>query len=314
MEDSKADAFLRAFPFAWLKLNDINFMAPDPERFRHYHRKRISEDMIDEALHFFRHAMDNNIPLPEFLSADYSFVNADLATVYDLSDVPNDSVFRKYTFKDGRRGGLLEMGAVLTVTADSLATSPIHRAVYVMENFLGIHPTPPPPDVQITEPDVREAKTIRDILDRHRSDPNCASCHQRIDPFGYAFENFDPSGAWRDKYEIDTAASVSAKTKRTKRASMIEIPIDASASFRSGAAYSDIVEYRKLLLNDANRNRFVHCFITKLLTYANGSEPHKAEFANIDAILERSAANEYRIVDTIAAVIDSPLFRPQKRE
>ena len=308
---SEADEFLRAFPFAWLKLSDINFMAPDPERFRHYHRKRVSEDMVDEVLHFFKHAVNNNMALPEFLSADYSFVNADLAEVYGLDDVPNDSKFRKYTFKDGRRGGLLGMGAVLTVTADSLATSPIHRAVYVMENFLGIHPTPPPPDVQITEPDVRAAKTIREVLDSHRSDPNCASCHQRIDPFGYAFENFDPSGAWRENYTIETTNSVAAKTNRKRRAAMVEIPIDASASFRSGAEYSDIVEYRKHLLNQANRDRFVRCFITKLLTYANGVEPHEADFADVDAILEESAANGYRIVDTIAAVIDSPLFRPQ---
>ena len=301
-----AEEFQRAFPFAWLNLNDINFMAPDPDYFHHYHRKRVSEDMTEEALHFFRHAVSQNIPVPEFVSADYSFINADLAKVYGIEGIPQDSTHRKYTFKDGRRGGLLGMGAFLTVTADSLGTSPIHRAIYVMENFLGIHPSPPPADVKIAEPDVRSAKTIKEILEAHRADKTCASCHQAIDPFGYAFENFDPMGAWRDEYTMHLADSTE-KTKRGRRAEVSGIPIDASASFRNGDEYRDIIGFRKLMQTNSNRDRFVRCFITKLLTYANGEEPH--DYAQIDDILAVSASHEYRIIDTIAAVIDSPLFR-----
>ena len=140
--------------------------------------------------------------MPELLTANYSFINADLAKIYGVSGVPQDSKLRKYTFTDGRRGGLLGMGAFLTLTADSLSTSPIHRAVYVMENFLGIHPTPPPPNVKILEPDVRQAKTIKEILAAHTTEENCASCHKTIDPYGYAFENFDPTGAWREFYSV----------------------------------------------------------------------------------------------------------------
>ena len=314
VDKNLADPFLREFPFGWMKLNDINFMAPDPEQYRFYHRKDVSDDMIDEVLTFFRHAVENNVPVPELMGANYSFVNADLAQVYHLEGVPQDSKFRKYTFANGRRGGLLGMSAFLTVTADSLGTSPIHRAIYVMENFLGIHPTPPPPDVQIEEPDVRAAKSIREVLEAHRSDPNCASCHQSIDPYGYAFENFDPTGAWRDAYLApepppgDTVAEEKARKNR-KRGPKPTIPVDASAEFRNGNKYTDITEYRQLMLTDANPDRFVRCFITKLLTYANGAEPEKSDFAEINKILATSAQHEYRIVDTIAAVIDSPLFR-----
>ena len=307
-DQSKTGPFLRAFPYAWLALNDINFMAPDPDHYRHYHRKHVSEDMIDEALYFFRHAVDENIPLPEFISADYSFINADLAQVYSVDDIPQDSKLRKYTFTDGRRGGLLGMGAFLTVTADSLGTSPIHRAIYVMENFLGIHPSPPPADVKIEEPDVRSAKTIKEVLEAHRSDKTCAACHQAIDPFGYAFENFDPMGAWRDQYLVKL--SDPATTNKNKRSANLEgIPIDASASFLSGAEYEDITGFRQLMQTKANRNRFVRCFVTKLLTYANGEEPE--DYTEIDRIVKQSAQHDYRIVDTIAAVIDSPLFREQ---
>jgi len=324
--------FLREFPRAWLELDDINFMAPDPEQYPFYHKKRVSEDMIAEVLAFFRYAVEENLPLPEFLSADYSFINADLARVYGLEGVAQDSQLRKYTFTDGRRGGLLGMGAFLTSTADSLATSPIHRAVYVMENFMGIHPTPPPPDVVIKEPDVRSAKTIKEVLSAHVADKNCASCHEAIDPWGYAFENFDPTGAWRDGYvvpeklEIDDDGNPIPKRKETAREKRIrlrnpqlakEVPviaIDASARFRNGMAYQDIEEFRKQVLSDVNRDRFVRCFISKLLTYANGVEPAGTDLLQVDKILAVSAGQDYRIVETIAAVIDSPLFRGGVRE
>jgi len=308
INQSEGKPFLRAFPFAWLKLNDINFMAPDPDYYHHYHRKRVSEDMVDEALHFFSHAINENIPVTEFLSADYSFINADLAKVYGVADVPDDSILRKYTFTDGRRGGLLGMAAFLTITADSLGTSPIHRAVYVMENFLGIHPSPPPPDVKIAEPDVRAAKTIKEVLEAHKADKTCASCHEAIDPFGYAFENFDPMGAWRDNYSTRLSRPAATAKGRSKEKPQ-GIPIDASSSFRNGTHYRDITEFRKLMLTEANRDRFVRCFITKLLTYANGVEPDN--FPEVEKIVRTSAAHEYRIVDTIAAVIDSPLFREE---
>ncbi len=325
-DQSEADEFLREFPFAWLELDRINFMAPDPDRFPLYDRKRLSEDMVNEALRFFRHIVANNLPVPELLSADYSFLNADLAKVYGVDNVPPDSKLRKYVFTDGRRGGLLGMGAFLTLTADSLSTSPIHRAVYVMEKLMGLHPAPPPPAVMITEPDVRQAKTIKEILAAHTADASCASCHLSIDPWGYAFENFDPVGSWRDQYTMHIApkpsnenlAEIQNQDRERKAAGLPPvprpwenkpIPVDAAGILSGGAKYRDITEFRKHLLTDANRDRFVRCFIAKLLTYANGAEP--VDDSELDKILSRSAENEYRIIDTIAAVVDSPLFREE---
>ena len=311
IREGKADSFQREFPFAWLELNDINFMAPDPAKYHHYHRKLVSEDMVGEVLHFFRYATEENIRLPELLLADYSFVNADLAKVYGLENVPQDSNFRKFVFNDGRRGGLLGSGAFLTSTADSLFTSPIHRAIYVMENFLGIHPTPPPGDVEITEPDVRQAKTIKEILSAHRSDKTCLSCHQLIDPFGYAFENYGPDGSWRDVYTVEESVEKSLATPKgnRERPRRITIPIDASSEFLSGSSYRDISGFRSILSSKANQSRFVRCFVTKLLTYANGEEPKPGDFAEIDAILREAEKHDCRMVETLAAVIDSPLFR-----
>jgi len=324
--NSETEEFLKEFPYAWLQLDRINFMAPDPDHFPLYNRKRLSEDMIAEARQFFRHVVEKNLPVTEFLSANYSFINADLAKVYGVHNVPEDSQLRKYSFKDGRRGGLLGMGAFLTLTADSLGTSPIHRAVYVMENFLGIHPNPPPADVKIEEPDVRQAKTIKEILAAHQSDENCASCHKTIDPYGYAFENFDPQGAWREEYTMQIApkpskAELEDIRKEDERLASLglpplpkpwenkPIPVDASAQFRNGHEYHNIGEYRQELQNHANRDRFVRCFIAKLLTYANGVEPD--DYWELEKILAKSAENDYRIIETIAAVVDSPLFREE---
>lgn len=319
----KMDEFLREFPYGWLQLDRINFMAPDIDQYPLYDKKRINQDMVEEVLTFFRHAITNNRPVPELLTADYSFVNADLAKVYGIDNVPDDSRLRNFEFEDGRRGGFLGMGAFLTLTADTLSTSPIHRAVYVMENFMGIHPAPPPADVEITEPDVRAATTIREVLTAHQTDASCAACHQNIDPFGYAFENFDPIGGWREVYVDPTSAATGQnedstdqqneghRGKRRAKSRVASIPIDASATFLSGAHYKDIREFRELMKNDASRQRFVRCFITKLLTYANGVEPDN--FSEVEAIVKVSADNDYKIVETIAAVIDSPLFREERR-
>ena len=324
IDGSGAEEFLRQFPHSWLELDRINFMAPDPDRYPLYDRKRLSEDMVNEALRFFRHVVENNLPVTELLSADYSFINADLAEVYEVAGVPQDSTLRKHTFADGRRGGLLGMGAFLTLTADSLGTSPIHRAVYVMEKFLGIHPPQPPADVNITEPDIRQAKTIKQILAAHTADGSCASCHAGIDPYGYAFENFDPVGAWRDSYTEHIAPEPSKQAlfeieeqdRRRAGAGLPSlprpwesepIPVDASATLPDGIKYRDIIEFRRHLVSQENLERFVRCFITKLVVYANGAEPENE--TEIHSILSQSAQSEHRILDTIAAVVDSALFR-----
>lgn len=321
-----ADEFLREFPTAWLDLDRINFMAPDPDRFPLYARKGLSEDMVAEVLRFFRHIVEHDRPVPELLTAGYTFLNADLARVYGVDGVPRDSRLRLHEFTDGRRGGLLGMGAFLTLTADTLTTSPIHRAVYVMSRFFGIHPAPPPPGVEITEPDIRQARTIKEVLAAHTASPNCASCHQAIDPWGYAFENFGPTGAWRTHYTAHVAPQPSRKALLEledldrERASRGEPPaerpwerapirVDASSQFPGGPTYRDIAEYRAFVSTPENQLRFVRCFVEKLLTYANGAEPRRPE--EVDRILSRAAMGGYSMVDTIAAVVDSPLFREQ---
>ena len=305
LESGEGDAFLEVFPAAWMQLDRINFMAPDPDRYPLYHRKDLASDMVAEVRALFADAAARNLPIPELVAGDHSFVNADLAAVYGLDGVPPDSTLRRVRFDDGRRGGLIGTGAFLTLTADTLGTSPIHRAVYVMETFLGVRPAPPPADVEITEPDIRAAQTIREVLAAHRSDDACAGCHRRIDPYGYAFESFDPTGAWRDRYTEHIPLRATAKQRRELR----PLAIDPSGTLPNGAAYDDIAAFRERLRTPENRRRMVRCVIVKLLTFVAGTEPEPWDYAAIEDLTDAAVAEGAGLVDTVALVLHSDLVR-----
>ena len=324
LDRSGAEGFLRQFPRSWLELDRINFMAPDPDRYPLYDRKRLSEDMVNEVLRFFRHVVENNLPVTELLSANYSFINADLAKVYQVDGVPRDSTLRKHTFAGGRRGGLLGMGAFLTLTADSLGTSPIHRAVYVMEKFLGIHPPQPRPmSISLSRMFAKRRRSSRSSRPMRRTDPAPRAMRASI------LTGMPSRTSTRSALGVTTTRSTSplghpsrpcsrsrSKTGSGAARGLPTLPrpweskpirVDASATLPGGVEYRDIIGFRRHLLSGENLDRFVRCFITKLLVYANGTEAQ--DEVEIQRILSRSAQSEFRIVDTIAAVVDSALFR-----
>ncbi|MCH2207128.1 MAG: DUF1592 domain-containing protein [Lentisphaerales bacterium] len=304
LKDTKSSAFVENFPNAWFELNKLGFMLPEPEYNHYFHRKDLVVDMKNEVKAFFRHVLQNNLSILEFIEADYSFINQDLAYIYGIHGVKGNKL-RHFTFKNGRRGGVLGMGAILTMTAEPLLTSPIHRGVWLKENILGSHPSPPPADVEITEPDLRHAKSIREVLAKHTSDANCRSCHAKIDPWGWAFENYDPSGRWREHYSEIVSIKKGRDYKVRKKAE-----IDASSKLSNGQSYREITGFKKLLAD--RHEQIVRCFIIKMLTYINGSDPGLSMSPEIDRLLELSAAKDYRIVDTIVAIFQSPVFRPKK--
>ena len=140
-----------------------------------------------------------NLSIANFIDSDFTFVNYDLSLLYRLEGVKGRE-FRKVALKDRRRGGVLGQASVLTATANGIETSPVIRGVWVMENMLGTPPTPPPPDVEPLEPDIRGATTIREQLAKHRKVATCNACHRNIDPLGFALENYSPIGGWRHRY------------------------------------------------------------------------------------------------------------------
>ena len=185
----------------WLNLDHIGEM-PVSTDFVSFYRDNIDAAMRAETESFFRHILDNNLPPREFLAADYTFLNRELALHYGLPPLEGVEL-RQVSLPKGERGGLLTQASFLTASANGVDTSPVVRGVYVQEKLLGYTPPPPPPDVPLIEPDASGATTIREQLAMHRENATCASCHQKIDPYGFALENFDAIGGWRENYSKD---------------------------------------------------------------------------------------------------------------
>ena len=200
LNDAKSDAFAQDFLDGWLGLRDLGATPPDRSSFRDFYHYDLDSAMRRETFLFVRHLIDENLSIRNFLDSEFTFVNKPLARHYGI-DAPSGFEFQKVLLPDRRRGGLLGQASVLTQTANGVDTSPVVRGVWLLENLLGTPPSPPPPDVEPLDPDVRGAKTIRQQLDKHRSNPSCYDCHRKIDPLGFALENFDPIGGWRESYD-----------------------------------------------------------------------------------------------------------------
>jgi hypothetical protein len=236
---------------------------------------------------FTRRLIDENLSVVNFLDADFTFVNKPLAKLYGLAP-PEGNEFELVRLTDRRRGGLLGQASVLTVTANGIDTSPVVRGVWLLENILGTPPSPPPPDVEPLDPDVRGATTIREQLQKHRSVASCYDCHRKIDPMGFALENFDPIGKWRTTYGGKSA-------------------IEASGELPNGQAFSDIEGFKKILVSQ--KAQFTRALATKLLAYAMGRHAEASDRPHIDRIVEQLAERGDGFRDLIELVALTEPFR-----
>lgn len=285
-----SDAFIAGFTDAWLNLRALGEMPPDRDMFWQYYAANLRPEMKRETQLFFRHLIDQNIPVTRWLNADYSFVNRDLARLYGVLDsVPPERAaeFQKVTFDDRRRGGLLGQASVLTVSANGIETSPVVRGIWVLENVLGTPPPPPPDDVPAIDPDVRGAKSIRDLLAKHRTSAACNECHRRIDPLGFALECYGPIGAVRGRYENKTA-------------------IDTTGKLPSGEAFADLGELKQLLLK--RRDFFARAVAEKMLAYALGRRIEPADRGTVETILESLRSDDFPTRSLIEGVVASEAF------
>ncbi len=221
LDSPKSDALVAGFLDSWLNLRDLGGMPPDRGEFEEYYSRGFQEAFKTETRMFMRDLIERDASIVNFLDSDYSFLNQPLSMHYELGDLGDPAKaheFRRVSFDNPRRGGLLGMGSVLTITANGIETSPVTRGVFILENILGTPPPPPPDDVPAIDPDVRGAKTIRELLSKHRESANCYGCHQKIDPLGFALENFDPIGDWRNtinKTKIDASGELPAERNST---------------------------------------------------------------------------------------------------
>jgi hypothetical protein len=285
LADPKSQRLVQNFIRLWLNLDHIGEM-PVSTDFVSFFRDNIDAAMRAETEMFFRHILEKNLPPREFLAANYTFLNRELALHYGLPPLEGVQL-RQVTLPQGERGGLLTQASFLTASANGVDTSPVVRGVYVQHKLLGYTPPPPPPDVPIIEPDASGAKTIREQLAMHRENTTCASCHQKIDPFGFALENFNAIGGWRENYSGDHK-------------------IDPSGDLPTGEKFNGVTDFRSLLI--ARHEQFTRALTEKLMTYALGRGPEFTDRAAIDGIMKNLSANKGGFKDLIRAVVLSESF------
>jgi len=291
LSSPRADAFLAGFLDSWLNLRSLGDMPPDRDAFEHFYALDLQAAMKRETRLFARHLLDRNEPISRFLDADYTYLNRPLAKLYGIADqVPatGGHNFRLVRFTNPNRGGLLGQASVLTVTANGIETSPVTRGVWLLENIFGTPPAPPPDNVPAIDPDIRGAKTMREILTKHRDTPACFACHQKIDPPGFALENFDPIGAWRTHYKPG-------------------LPVDATGTMPDGKSFNDVAGLKKILA--ANQPQFARMLAEKLLAYASGRRMEPLDRPRMDRLTKDLAARGNGFRDLVELAVLSEIFR-----
>lgn len=326
LADARSARFVEHFLDEWLELKKIDFTTPDPALYPEYDAW-LHDSMLAETRGDFRRMLERDAGVRGLIGGDTVLVNQRLAELYGLRGVAG-SAFREVRLPPGSpRGGLLTQASVLKVTANGTATSPVQRGVWVMERILGIPRQPPPPNIPAIEPDATGAVTIREMIEKHRADAACASCHARMDPPGFALENFDAIGGWRDHYRLAGKPKMirvgKGKDVRTVEEPTVEIvsdtaflrnrvkmrlgsPVDASGALADGRPFKDINELRALLLED--EDALARNVIRQLLTYATGRAPRFGDREEIEAIVARTKPSHHGLRTILEQIVASPLF------
>jgi hypothetical protein len=310
LDKPESARFVKAFLDSWLKLDEINDTDPDRDLYPEYAGDWwLVNSMVTESRLFFADLFASNRPARNVIDASYTFLDGRLARHYGIPGVYGSS-FRLFSLPgDSPYGGILTQASVLKVTANGTITSPVLRGVYVMERLLGDPPAPPPPSIPAIEPDIRGATTIRELLAKHREDRSCAACHKAIDPPGFALENFDVMGRWRNNYRSLTQGSkriAGVGRSGNEFVHYIAQKVDASGKTADGDAFADIVEFKNLLLQD--EEAIAHNLAEQLIVYATGAPLRFADRDEVAAILNKSRSSEYGVRTLIHEIIQSPLF------
>lgn len=302
--------FVKEFLNSWLKLDEINDTGPDRELYPEYAGDWwLVNSMVEESRLYFADLIARDQPARNVIDAGYTFLDERLARHYGVPGVFGPSFRRKSLPENSPYGGILTQAAVLKVTANGTVTSPVLRGVYVMERLLGDPPSPPPPSVPAVEPDIRGAATIRELLKKHRADASCASCHNKIDPPGFALESFDVMGRWRENYRSLTQGSKRIEgvgRSGNEFVHYIGKKVDASGVTPGGGHFDDILQFKMLLLQD--EEAIARNLTEQLLVYATGAPVGFADRDDVSAILEKSQASEFGVRTIIHEIIQSPLF------
>jgi mono/diheme cytochrome c family protein len=313
LKHPKARAFTENFTGQWLSLRYIEATTPDKALYPEW-EELLQWSAVRETQLFFEELLKQNLSVKNFVDSDFALLNGRLAQHYGIPDV-HGVAFRKVALKpEWHRGGVLTHSSVLKVTANGTTTSPVLRGVWVLDRILGRPAPPPPPNVPAVEPDIRGATTIRDQLAKHRATENCAGCHARIDPPGFALENYDVIGGWRERYRIVTEQKNRVNNRVGPLAKYLAahqyglgLPVDAGDALLDGRKFADLAEFKQLLLTDPEQ--IARCLTEKLVTYATGQPVGFGDHAAVGRILAEAKGADYGLRSLVHAVVASELFR-----
>jgi hypothetical protein len=263
--------------------------------------------MAEETRLYFTAMVKEDLSVTHVIDSDFAFVNEPLAKLYGLPDVHGAALRRVKLPPDSHRGGIMTQASVLKVTADGNTTSPVKRGTWLVTQLLGRPLPPPPPNVAALEPpDVRGATTIRQRLEKHRSNAACASCHARMDPYGFALENFDVIGGWRDNYRtLKEYNKFDAPWTRVIKGP----PVDAAGEMTDGRHFKNVDELKKILLTD--KDQLARNLASQLMVYGIGSRLTASNRLEIDEIVARLRGKNHGVRTMIHEVVQSKAFREE---
>jgi mono/diheme cytochrome c family protein len=283
--DPRAAAFVESFAGQWLQTRNLTVQRPDAKLFPAF-TGELAAAMRTETEMFFTEILRENRSILDFLDAPFTYLNGPLAKHYGIGGVEGEA-FRRVTLDGVQRGGVLTQGSVLTVSSYPTRTSPVIRGKWILDNLLNQPPPPPPPNVPaLEEKAVASGGSMRQQLEKHRSNAACAACHARMDPLGFGLENYDAIGRWREE--------------------------DASGELPGGVRFAKPAEMKQIL--KADPDVFARALTEKMLTYALGRGVELRDRAAVRQIVDRLRANGYRMQELILGIVESEPFRKRRGE
>jgi cytochrome c553 len=295
LKDPKAGRLASAFARQWLQLRHVGMFPPDKKIYPSYD-DHLEKSMVGEPTAFFAEVLRRDLSLREFLDSDWTMLDARLAEHYGIAGVTADRFERVALKPEDRRGGLLTQAAILSQTSDGTRHRPVHRGKWVLESIVGRPPPPPPANVKPIEPTPVTAPkaTLRMKLAAHTSDASCASCHAKIDPLGFAFDNYDAIGRWRTEETVGDGVGANPK-------------VDASGELPDGRTFDGAAGLKRLLLDDVDA--FNAAFVEKLATFAMRRAMTLDDREQLAAVANAGKSADYRLQAVVEALVLSDLFQ-----
>ncbi|NQZ57822.1 MAG: DUF1588 domain-containing protein [Lentisphaeraceae bacterium] len=306
LNSPKTERFINDFTTQWLDLNNIKKVGPD---FRLYPEfdSFLNHSFAKESTGFMKHLLDKDLAIHNIIDSNFLYINNQLAKLYKIPNV-NGPQFRIVKNTTKERGGILTQAGIMMTTADGASTTPVKRGVWLSERILGKTIPQPPKEIAGIEPDLKSKASILQKLDAHRDNKSCRSCHTRIDPYGVAFEAFDPIGQYRDHYRILSKKAKNVIIFKPKGAYIKGARVETAYSMADGREYKDIHDLKKILMED--REMVHRAFVHKLYMFSLARELTPGEILESDQFSKKHLDSGFKTL--LKEIILSKLFRGQK--